>query len=187
VKNLLFICAFVFFVFASPAQYAIVTTKAGAITITYKDNPVFTGKLPGSSSSYRIRHNKQEINNALYQVISINSNDAQSFEMKGEIYGSDESIACESGPRDKGLRVVRHVVGQSHNLLNNAVYNRKQDWLLSFDNIYPKISITPAKHHPVFKRLVNLQCKQSCGGSCACIKRPRAAAAHFNIGQLDKR
>ncbi|MDE3251706.1 MAG: alpha-galactosidase, partial [Bacteroidota bacterium] len=31
----------------------------------------------------------------------------------------------------------------SHSLLNNAVYERKQDWLLSFDAAYPRFSLEP--------------------------------------------
>jgi hypothetical protein len=147
VKKILLVCVLALIMVCSKAQYGVVTADKGVITVAYKDKIVFSGKLPGDPGQYRIHSTKQTINNAAYQVITINAVNGERFDLAGNIYGSDESIACESTPRDKGLKVVRHVVGQSHNLLNNAVYNRKEDWLLSVDNYYPATSITPGENH----------------------------------------
>jgi len=109
---------------------------------------IFTGKLPGSASDYRINQTQQRINNAVYQVITINQVKGEDVALGGDIYGGNESIACESEPRDRGLKVVRHVVGPSNNQLNNAVYNRNGDWLLSVDNINgTHIGITPQNNN----------------------------------------
>jgi len=129
-------------VFTSSYSQYIFTKGNGAITISYNNKTIFSGKLHGGMP-YRMTENNQLINGAVYKVIAINSGDGEAFELKGAVYGTNESIACESAPRENSLKIVRHVVGQSSNLLNNAVYNRGGDWLLSFDNYYPKVTVTP--------------------------------------------
>jgi len=143
VKNILLACLFICSFVCVKAQYATIKTTAGVITITYKDKLIFTGKLPGSALQYRIGQTQQTIEGKVYQVLTLNDSRGGDVELTGTIYGDDESIACESEPRDHGIKVVRHVVGPSNNMLNNAVYNRHGDWLLSVDNNNPAISIQP--------------------------------------------
>jgi len=83
---------------------------------------------------------------AILELITISSGLSKSFELNGVIITNEEALAVESDPRDSGLKVIRHSVGQSQNLLNNAVYDRKKDWLLSFDSFYPKLKISSDKN-----------------------------------------
>lgn len=140
------VCTAFVLVFSASAQYATVTTDNGVTEIKYQQKVIFTAKLPGNPAQYRIAQTRQVVNNAVFQVITINAYKGREFDLKGEIFAGDESIACESTPHDKGIKVVRHVSGQSNNLLNNAVYNRQGDWLLAFDNYNPEVTIVPGEN-----------------------------------------
>lgn len=142
----LLVFAFILSFVSSYGQYAFTKSNEG-VTISFNNKTIFSGKLPGDNKPYRITENNQVINGVVYKVIAINSGNGEGFELKGTIYAGDESIACESAARENSLKIVRHVVGQSNNLLNNAVYNRAGDWLLSFDNYYPKVTVTPIENN----------------------------------------
>lgn len=113
------------------------------LTISYGKKLLFSGICSGEVTKFNFKQKKQFIKNCEYDIITITSGNFSSFTLRGEIIGSDQSIACESEPLDNGLKIVRHVVGQSRSLLNNAVYDRSEDWLLSFDRATPKTFIMP--------------------------------------------
>jgi hypothetical protein len=142
----LFIC-FAFLLHTAYAQNTLyIINRKDSVFFYYHNQLVLKGLLSGNNHSFSIRDNKQKINTADYQLISITATDFKKFVFTADVSGSDESIACESEPRGAGLAVVRHSSGPSHSLLNNAVYERKQDWLLSFDVYYPKLVITPQEN-----------------------------------------
>ena len=62
---------------------------------------------------------------------------------------SDEAFACESDRPVRTLPIVRHSSGPSRSLLNQAVYDRKWDWVLSVDD-QPRTSVrvTPGTEGP---------------------------------------
>ncbi len=125
------------------SQFATLVRKNDSLEIVYHNRTIFSGRLSANSLPYRIREQKQLVNGLAYQIITLNEGDFKSFELTGKFFASNESIACESEPRDNNLKVVRQVVGPSHSFLNNAVYDRKEDWLLSFDAFYPQVKINP--------------------------------------------
>jgi hypothetical protein len=144
-----FLTTFVFLIFfgAAFSQQAEIETKNNAIRIIYHGRIIFTATLTDQPKPYSILQQSQKINEAIYQVITITTGDFKSFDLKGVVTGDEESIACESEPADEKAKVVRQVVGKSFNLLNNAVYDRKEDWLLSCDRNSSKITITPADNN----------------------------------------
>jgi alpha-galactosidase len=124
------------------AQEAIsITTQNDSVFLSFHQQIVLRGRVSGTSDNINIRMHQNRVNGALTQLVTITYPNQSSFHFTGTIKGSDESIACASDPGDAGLRVVRNVVGPSHSLLNNAVYERKQDWLISFDAAAPRFSI----------------------------------------------
>ena len=116
--------------------------KKDSVFINYQNSRIFHGRLSGDINQNRIKKQLQTVEGATYYIVTITAGDFKNFELTGKVEGSSESIACESEPKDNGLKIVRHVFGQSNSLLNNAVYERKNDWLLSFDAINPKVKIS---------------------------------------------
>ena len=114
------------------------------IVLKYKEKKVFSCVL-STDQTYSIHHETGFFYDAPMYIITIRGNDFKSFECVGEIHGNDESIACESEPVDECLKVVRHTIGKSYSLLNNAVYDRSGDWLLSLDKITAKVKIIPTE------------------------------------------
>lgn len=115
--------------------------------ISHDGKVVFRGLLSNQNSEkFRVRHQSRIIDGATIELVTISSGLSRSFELNGKIIADEGAIAVESDPRDNGLKVIRHSVGPSQSLLNNAVYNRGKDWLLSFDSFYPKLKITPDKN-----------------------------------------
>lgn len=116
--------------------------KADSLLINFQGKIIFKGVLSGQKSAlFSVLQQEQLINNASFQVITITAGLSKSFRLDGKIFASKKSIAVESDPSDSGLKFVRHSVGPSQNLRNNAVYDKTQDWLLSIDSFYPKIKI----------------------------------------------
>jgi hypothetical protein len=124
-----------------------ITTGKNKLVIQYDGRIIFLATFTENTSPFHIQQHLQTVRNANIQMISIQAEDGSRFDLNGVITGTDESIACESTPPDKGLAIVRQVLGQSHNLLNNAVYNRESDWLLSFDVSTTKVNILPKENN----------------------------------------
>jgi hypothetical protein len=51
--------------------------------------------------------------------------------LRGTVHASDEAFAAELEAKPGALPLVRNSVGPSLNLLNDAVYDRRDDWVLS--------------------------------------------------------
>ena len=145
--GLLFSWIFLLNSFLFAQKPAIVDLKGNDLTITISGRQILQGKLTAGPKKYRMISQSQTINGAMYQVVTITGGDFKAFELQGRIMGGNESIACESEPRDAGLKFVRHSVGPSHNLRNQAVYDRQQDWLLSFDLNNTRVNITPVENN----------------------------------------
>lgn len=124
---------------------ATITHKNDSLNIIYGNTAVFSGKITTGGIPYTLRWQTQTVKGCTWQIITIRTENLKAFTLDGQVTGSDEAIACESDPAESRIRVVRQVVGRSHSLLNNAVYERRRDWLLSVDNYYSKVKVTPAK------------------------------------------
>ena len=132
----------VFIQFNAQSQNTVkLVSRKDSFFLYYNQQIILKARLSEKIQSFNIQQNSQVINGANYQLINISAANFNKFELVANVMGSEESIACESDPRINGLKVVRNTVGQSHSLLNNAIYERKHDWLLSFDAVYPKLVI----------------------------------------------
>ncbi len=126
---------------------AAIERKKDSLFISYHNKAIFSAKILSPGSPYTYHQQSEVINGCAFQIITITSKGLKSIELNGEIAASDEAIACESEPEDNSLKIVRHVVGKSNSLLNNAVYERKDDWLLSVDKFYPKVRVIPKENN----------------------------------------
>ena len=140
---------FVFLVFLKTtfSQQAEIVYDNNDIRISYQGRNIFKATLTGHTGAYSFLQQSQKISGATYQVITITTGNFTSFDMKGIVTGDEESITCESEPADEKIKVVRQVAGKSFSLLHNAVYNRREDWLLSCDRNSSKVIITPAENN----------------------------------------
>ncbi len=125
----------------------VVTQKNDSVFLSYQQRLVFSGRISGATGKISVQVNQQTVNGAMTQLVTLLYPNHASFRLSGRVAASEESIACSGEPRDAGLLVVRNVVGPSHSLLNNAVYERKFDWLLSFDASYPRFIIQPETNY----------------------------------------
>lgn len=125
----------------------LMTRIKDSLYFAFQGKLILRAQLSGNHSKLQIRENQYTSNNALYQTISIVPSDFKKFSFKAIVMADEGSIACESDRWNEGLSIVRHTVGKSFNLLNNAVYNRNEDWLLSFDAAYPSFNMLPQENN----------------------------------------
>ena len=109
------------------------------ISVEYHESKIVDGEIE-NNNQWHVNQKKESISGKIFQTIVITSNNGEPLLFKGIIRGSNESFACESEPHD-GLKIVRHVVGPSYNLLNQAIYERESDWLFSIDRQTAKVNI----------------------------------------------
>lgn len=137
----LFFSIFIFYSFAQ--NLAIIDHKKDSLLISYNNAAIFSGNISAPGSSYTYRQQNEVVNGCTFQIVTITSGNFKPLALNGRVNTGDDAIACESEPADNSLKIVRQVVGKSNSTLNNAVYERKDDWLLSVDKFYPKVNIVP--------------------------------------------
>ncbi len=117
--------------------------KGDSVYIKYQNNIVFSAAILAKTAAVHYRQQNETVNGCTFQTITISVADDKAIELNAVIAPGDEAIACESAPADNSLKIVRQVAGKSNSLLNNAVYDRNGDWLLSVDKFYTKVMVTP--------------------------------------------
>jgi hypothetical protein len=135
------------FFFAAPCcaqDAATVVHQNDSLILVYGNATIFAGKIKTGGIPYVFRQQKQIVSGCTWQIITIRTEDGKPFKLDGYVTGSDDAMACESDPAGGRIKVVRQVVGRSHSLLNNAVYARRNDWLLSVDNYNSRVKVIPA-------------------------------------------
>jgi hypothetical protein len=123
-----------------------ITQKKDSLFFSVQNKLILKASVSGNASKLQIREHHYVLNNAVYQTISLVPMDFKRFTFKANITAEEGSIACEGERWNDGISIVRHTVGKSFNLLNNSVYNRDQDWLLSFDAAYPAMKLQPLEN-----------------------------------------
>ena len=101
-----------------------ITQKKDSLFFSVQNKLILKAVVSGNGSKLQIHEHHSSLNNAVYQTISLVSSDFKRFTFKAIVMADEGSIACESDRWNEGLSIVRHTVGKSFNLLNNAVYNR---------------------------------------------------------------
>lgn len=116
----------------APAQVKI---DGQFIAIVYHGHKIFEGRVENPADLLRIRVTSHKAGEAVHQVVTFNVKDWEKpLVVSGLVSGSEESFPCESDRNPRGLPLVRHSSGLSRSLLNQAVYDRKWDWVLSVDD-----------------------------------------------------
>lgn len=86
---------------------------------------------------------KTGLNGSLTQTIVLSAGASSGLTVRGTILAPGLALAAETDRPATGFRFIRNEVGRSSNRLNNGVYDRLHDWVLSGPS--GSTSITPGK------------------------------------------
>lgn len=109
----------------SPAK--IIQEKNGTgFRLEYDGMVILKNKMNGETVSQEIKNDE-----AITQIIEIKGEDTTELEFF--VYASCEALAAETrGNAQARFPIIRTSHGLSNNLRNNAIYDRKLDWMLEF-------------------------------------------------------
>jgi len=120
---------------APPNAPAQVKIDGAALEIVYNGRTIFSGRIENAAALDRVATSDFKVGEAVDQIIAFNAKTwDKPVVLSGLISGSEESFPCESDRDPRSPAVVRHSSGLSKSLLNQAVYDRKWDWVLSVDD-----------------------------------------------------
>lgn len=123
----------------APAEFLV---TGNLLAIRYNGRTIFQGTIDTAGGTFTTGERKLETQGALHQVFTLTSASGQTLSLSGTITASDESFPCQADRESQGTEVVRHSFGLSRSLLNRAVYDRKEDWVLSID-LLARVKILP--------------------------------------------
>jgi len=121
--------------------------KGHEIIIEYRGEPVFTGKVMTENGTFSVTRNIFQEEKALTGVVALTADGGSRLRLTGQAKASAESFPCQADRSDSGPVVVRHVSGLSRSRLNRAVYDRRNDWVLSVDS-GPRVQVSPLEENP---------------------------------------
>jgi len=158
----------------APAE---VTWEEGSLELAYGGRVIFSGRLEGLPAGSRPPQNVYRTENRVNQVVLlVNPGSRAKLRLSGTVFGSGEAFPCEADRRDRGPLLVRHVSGLSQSLLNRAVYDRREDWLISVD-ANPGVVIRPREDTPA-SRTFELEAE---GAEIVLRFRPRYYQVHRGL------
>ena len=120
----------------APNEPARIDFQDGKIAVIYAGRTIFEGTVNAAGGKFEHRLSIFKTGDKIEQVLYVFGAERAPLKLSGTIRGSDQAFPCESDRRDRrgaGPLLVRHVSGLSRSLLNRAVYDRAQDWVLSVD------------------------------------------------------
>lgn len=132
-----------------PNSAATVEIRDSNITVRYNNKVIFAGTISCDMKSLDHEVQTYEEGKAVQQIVLLTTHDwNKKIRVTGTLFGSEESFPCESDrPTDRasqGPLIVRNSSGIGFNLRNRAVYDRKEDWVLSVD-VNPKVTVSPSR------------------------------------------
>ena len=134
----------------APNVPAEVEIKDGRIFLTYTGRTIFEGMISTDAARFEQKVQSYRSGDRVEQIVYLFGAGRSPLKLAGTVRGSEESFPCEADRRDRrgaGPLIVRHVSGMSRGLLNRAVYDRKQDWVLSVD-AGPGVTVKPVEAGP---------------------------------------
>ena len=117
-----------------PNQPAEIHVSGNDIEIDYNGKRLFHGRMNMKKKEVAVNQVTDTTGGVLSQVIKFTSLADSMLHITGIITGSGESFPCSADrPMVAEEDIIRSSIGLSHSLLNRAVYDRQQDWVLSVD------------------------------------------------------
>lgn len=117
--------------------------KRGLI-LRYGGRVIFEGRLEIEGTPYVRKLVQKGAQGQIDQVFAITG---RSVRLDGTVHADEDSFACAAEPTGYSAPpVVRHSFGRITNGLNRAVYERREDWLLSIDH-ESEAAVAPSGAH----------------------------------------
>ena len=158
-----------------PNAPAVLSVQGGRVQLSYGGRTLLDGTIMSQGSAAELRTVVDTAEGLVTQVAKWTARGRGPVMLTATVSASAEAFPCEVEPREDGLRIVRNSVGLSHSRLNRAVYDRRDDWVLSVD--YPaQATITPiaSGDSTVFR-------VEASGGEVALRFRPRYYQRHRGL------
>jgi alpha-galactosidase len=120
---------------APPNEPAAVTINGASVQIRYNGTLIFDGRVTDPGVLARVTPSSGKNGEAVDQTVAFYAKSgAGPVVLAGTVAGSAEAIPVESDRPNRARPIVRHGVGLSRSLLNQSVYDRRWDWVLSVDD-----------------------------------------------------
>ena len=129
-----------------PNEAAELRIDGDTIRLRYQGTLIFEGRISNPEAVAAVTPSVARSGGAVDQAIAFYARRlGPALELQGAIAASDEAFPVESDRPNVTRPVVRHSSGLSRSLLNQAVYDRRWDWVLSVDD-QPRTTtrVTPA-------------------------------------------
>lgn len=110
-----------------------VRLQGDVIEVRYHGSLIFEGRIVGNQAR-AVRPSVSRVGDRVDQVVAVFAAGDTPVEIVGTVTTSDEGFPCESDRPLRARPIVRHVAGLGASLLDQAVYDRKWDWVLSVDD-----------------------------------------------------
>jgi hypothetical protein len=118
---------------APPNAPADVVVDGNHVMIRYDGATIFEGRIANPDSLRVVVPSVSRRGEVVNQVVALFAAQGQ-LELSGTVTASAEAFPCQSDRPARALAVVRHSSGLSRSRLNQAVYDRRSDWVLSIDD-----------------------------------------------------
>jgi hypothetical protein len=119
---------------APPNEPAMLRLEGGGIQLRYHGTLIFDGRIRNPEALRVAVPNVVRSGATMDQVVVFQARGRDPVEIAGTVTASEQAFPCESDRAVRARPIVRHSSGPSRNLLNQAVYDRKWDWVLSVDD-----------------------------------------------------
>lgn len=129
----------------SPGQ---VELRGDRLTLEYGGRTVFDGVIEFRPAGTEVKVSAARAGEKIERfVLLVNGASREAVRLRGTVFGSGEAFPCEADRPVRGPRLVRHSDGLGLSLLNRAVYDRREDWVLSVD-ANPRVRVAPVEDGP---------------------------------------
>jgi hypothetical protein len=128
---------------APPNAPADIRVEGDRILVAYDGATLFDGLVANPTALRTALPSVSTRDGAVDQVLALFARQGE-IEITGTVTASAEAFPCESDRAFRALPVVRHSSGLSHSRLNQAVYDRRRDWVLSVDDrLHTNVAVEP--------------------------------------------
>ena len=128
---------------APPNEPAQITVQGDHVVVRYHGVTILDGRVKNPEALRVAQPSVSRRGEVVDQVLALVGGQG-AVEFTGTVTASVEAFPCQSDRAVSALPVVRHSSGLSRSRLNQAVYDRRWDWVLSVDD-HPRtlVSVTP--------------------------------------------